>query len=274
MAATPLNPDAPVVAGYGVDTFQVGGLLYQTDFSDVDQWVLQMQPQPESELVPRTSLEDGVLDIYAPGRGCTAWLNRPFTGPIVITYKVLCPLDTLGDEGIQARDLNNFWHATDPGRAAGIFDAQHYTGSFVTYHEMRGYYASSGGGGATGNKTTRFRRYPRWIEGADVPHLALNEQDGNPEFLIVPGQWHTIQLVAFNGLVQYLFDGKVVYEIKEGDTVVVEDRDKSTPAATSVSYTLDAFPAYTQGYFGFRMVASHHQYADLKVHRLVPHADR
>lgn len=270
----PPTPHSPVIAGYGVGTFKVAELLYETDFSDADKWVLQIQPQPESTLEPRTSMEDGVLDIYAPERGCTAWLNQPFSGPIAITYRVRCPLDTLDDPGIQARDLNNFWHATDPSRSLGVFDAEHYTGNFVTYHEMLGYYASSGGGGKTGNKTTRFRRYPRWVKGKDVPHVALNEQDGNPEFLIVPGQWHTIQLVAFNGLVQYLFDGRVVYEIKEGDTVAVEDRDASTPALTQTPYTLDDFPAYTQGYFGFRMVATHHQYTDLKVHRLVAHSPR
>ena len=34
---TSANDDAPVIAGYGVGTFEVGELLYETDFSDADQ---------------------------------------------------------------------------------------------------------------------------------------------------------------------------------------------------------------------------------------------
>ena len=85
------NDDAPVVAGYGVGTFAVGELLYETDFSDAEQWTLQIQPKPDSDLKPRVSMDNGMLDVYAPERGCTAWLNDPFEGPIVITYQVRCP---------------------------------------------------------------------------------------------------------------------------------------------------------------------------------------
>ena len=42
---------------------------------------LQIQPKPDSELKPRVSMENGVLDIYAPERGCTAWLKQSFERP-------------------------------------------------------------------------------------------------------------------------------------------------------------------------------------------------
>ena len=269
-APMPSSSNTPIVAGHGVGTFQVGELLYATDFSDTENWTLQIDAAQDSQLKPRVLADNGMLDIYAPQAGVTGWLNRSFSGPIAITYRVRCPLETQGDPGIQARDINNFWHASDPTRERGVFDAQQYTGSFRNYSEMRAYYASSGGGGKIGNRTTRFRRYPRAVAGQPVPHLALNNQDGNPDHLITPGKWHTVQLVAYNGLAQYLLDGEVVYEIHEGDEVIVEGVEGDDPRNRAVTYTREAFPAHTSGHFGLRMVATHHQYTDLTIHRLVP----
>ncbi|MEN8734492.1 MAG: DUF6250 domain-containing protein, partial [Lentimonas sp.] len=125
---------------------------------------------------------------------------------------------------------------------------------------------STGGGGGTGNQTTRFRRYPRHNPDAqDVQHIALNDRDGDPDYLITPGKWHTVQLVAADGVAQYIMDGKVFYEIRVGDEVAIE-RGKDPVSKTT--YNHKEFPQHTEGYLGLRLVKSHHQYADLKVYQL------
>lgn len=260
----------PLVLGYGVEAFVVGEELYSTDFSDTENWVYQMSENVESDLEAVVKMGDGMMDLYMPAMGCTAWLNKKFEGPIAIVFQVRCPLETIDGANIIATDMNNFWNCSDPRNFDAVLKETetHYNGDFVSYHEMQGYYASTGGGY---NTTTRFRRYPRWIDGKDIPHLSLNAQDNNPEHLIVPGKWHTVQLVACDGLVQYLQDGKVIYEIKYGDTILSEDRSSKKQEQTEAAmYTREAYPAFTSGYFGFRLVRTHHQYRNLKVYQLDP----
>ncbi|VGO16547.1 hypothetical protein PDESU_05138 [Pontiella desulfatans] len=259
----------PLVLGYGKEAFTVGNELYATEFADPENWVVQVA-DVDSPTKERVTFEAGMLDLYMPDRGCTAWLNKPFKGPITIVYNVRCPLETEKDDGILATDINNFWHCSDPRNFDAVLTTTqtHYHGGFLGYHEMRGYYACTGGGR---NRTTRFRRYPRWKDGKDIPHIAVNANDGKKEFLIEPGTWHTIQLVYCDGLLQYIKDGLVVYEFKEGDAITVETRDKDNRRQKhEETYTLDKFPAYDEGYFGFRMVGSHHQYKNLKIYELVP----
>lgn len=269
------NPQAtatvePIVAGYGAETFTIGKLLYETDFSDTENWTLQIQEQKDPNLKERIKIEDGIMDLYMPSMGCTAWLNKKLSGPIAITYEVRCPEETDNGDSIQARDINNFWHCSDPR----VFDANlketdtHYNGGFGSYNEMQGYYASTGGGGHKGNQTTRFRRYPRQRDGADIPHIALNDKDGNPDYLVTPGKWHTIQLVAHDGMAQYIMDGKVFYEIKYGTPITVESNKDGKKVATEQLYTREEFPSYNEGYFGFRLVRTHHQYRNLKIYQL------
>jgi hypothetical protein len=261
----------PLVLGYGQTAFTLGEQLYSTDFSDKKNWVVQVSTD-NTKYKERVKFEDGMLDLYMPNRGCTAWLNKKFSGPITIVYQVRCPVETLKDDGIIATDINNFWNCSDPKKFDAVLKTTktHYHGGFLGYHEMSGYYACTGGGK---NRTTRFRRYPRWKNGKDIEHLAVNWNDRKPEYLIVPGTWHTIQLVACNGLLQYIKDGQVVYEFKEGDTVTVESSKSGKREKTEVTYTQDKFPAYNEGYFGFRMVGSHHQYTNLKVYQLTPIAE-
>lgn len=261
-----------VVAGYGEDLFTIGELLYETDFSDKENWVIQVEKKDDPKLQEKIKIEGGILDLYMPAKGCTAWLKKKFSGPIAITYEVLCPIETDNGDSIQARDINNFWHCSDPSEFDAIFDSTdtHYHGGFVSYHNMRGYYASTGGGGHVGNQTTRFRRYPRHLDSQDIPHISLNDKDGQEDYLITPGKWHTIQLVAHDGMAQYLMDGKVFYQIQYGDKIMVESRDSGEPRTTEQTYNREDFPAYEEGYFGFRLVRTHHQYRNLKVYQLNP----
>lgn len=259
----------PLVLGYGKEAFTVGKLLYATDFSDTENWVNQISENPDSNAAAVVKMGDGIMDLYMPALGCTAWLKKKFEGPIAIVYQVRCPLETIDGKDIIATDINNFWNCSDPRDFDAVLTATdtHYKGGFVSYHEMLGYYASTGGGL---NTTTRLRRYPRWIDGKDIPHISLTSQDGNPAHLIVPGKWHTIQLVACDGLVQYIQDGKVVYEIKYGDTIMSESSVDGKPVQAETTYARNAYPAYASGYFGFRMVRTHHQYRNLKIYQLDP----
>lgn len=272
-AGTDLLPKAePVVVGYGADAFSIGELLYETDFSDTNHWVFQIEKTDDPSLKGRIRFDNGIMDLYMPAIGCTAWLNIKFEGPVAIVYQVKCPPERINGDSVQARDINNFWHCSDPRRFNAVLmrNGHLYNGDFTSYHEMQGYYASTGGGGHVGNKTTRLRRYPRRIDGKDVPHLSLNGQDDNPEHLIRPGEWHTLQLVACDGLLQYIQDGRVVYEIKYGDRIMSESRADGTPVKEERIYSRKDYPAYTEGFFGFRMVRTHHQYRDLKIYRLDP----
>lgn len=258
------EPEALAI-GYGADAFTIGDVLYSDSFNKPEDWVIQIE-QNQSENDPIAAFVDGTFDAYMPARGCTAWLKQKFEGPIAIVYQIKCPEETLDFPEIQARDINNFWHATDLESEEGLFDSTRYTGSFGSYHKMHGYYASTGGGGAEGNHTTRFRRYPRQdLDGNDVEHIALNSRDENPDYLITPGKWHTVQLVAFNGIAQYIVDGKVVYEIKEGDEIEIQ---KGGDPIQQASYTHEAFPVHNAGYFGLRLVRTHHLYKNLKIYRL------
>ena len=258
----PTTPLRPVVAGYGVESFTVGEQLYATDFDDPENWDIQLQERADSPLKGRFAFADGMLDIYAPNTGCTAWLKRDFEGPLAIVYRFRCPKETQRDEGISPRDANNFWMASDPDPKGSLFDRTRYTGDFGDYSRMHAYYASSGG---RKNSSVRMRRYPHQNKaGKGITHLALTAQDGNRKFLLTAGKWHTVQLVAFNDIIQYFFDGQLVYEMRAGDRVRIERNKKETQGA----YDVKRFPPYTHGYFGFRLTSTHHQHKDFAVYRL------
>ncbi|MGC6427593.1 MAG: hypothetical protein ACON5H_11450 [Akkermansiaceae bacterium] len=79
-----------------------------------------------------------------------------------------------------------------------------------------------------------------------------------------------VQLVSFDDLVQYIVDGKMVYEIKHGDPVATEHVEKGKRVDSTAGYTAGKYPFYRDGYFGFRMVGTHYFYSNFRVHRLIP----
>ena len=146
-----------------------------------------------------------------------------------------------------------------------------YTGKFSSYDKIHGYYASTGGGGAIANRTTRMRRYPREVHGKPAEHLMLNDKDGKPGYLITPGKVMSVQLVAYDDVTQYIVDGKLIYQIVVDDRIKVEGRDsQGKPTVQEAVYDLDRFPIYREGYFGFRMVGTHHIYTNFRVVALEP----
>ncbi len=251
----------PIVKGYGENHFTVGKLLYENSFTNPDDWHIQTEKTP-SKYAPRVDFRNNTLEVLMPGRGATIWNKQEFSGNITITYNVKAPSTYVSELGIAVRDINNFWHATHPDQAELIFDDTIYDGAFPSYHTLNGYYTSIGG---RDNTTTRMRRYPRMIAADAVSHISLTERDEQLPYLIQPDKMHFIQVVVFEDLVQYLVNGEVFYEIKSGDLVQVTHPNGSIETQL---YDLDLFPPYSKGWFGFRLVNTHHIYSDFKVHAL------
>ena len=260
--------EGPLVRGHGVGLFKVGPLLAQDDFENLDNWVVQVEERSGFG-PPHVEARDNSLDCLLPGRGCTVWFKKKLPTRVTITYNVLCPTPKPAIKGVQPRDVNNFWMATDPDDPdRGLFDSERYTGKFSSYDKMQGYYASTGG---RDNLTTRMRRYPREVSGKPVEHVALNDKDGKQAYLITPDKVTTVQLVAYDDVIQYIVDGKLNYQIRRGDRIQLEGRDsEGQPVQREAVYDLDRFPVYEKGYFGFRMVGTHHIYTNFKVYALQP----
>src|SRR5699024_7507442 len=119
----------PVITGYGEGDFEVGQLLYSSDFQHPDEWEVQME-QTNAEAEPRIDFRNGFLEVLRPSRGATIWNKNKFSGNIAITYKVQAPSTYVDELGIVVRDINAFWHASDPEDPDALFDPQKYTGAF------------------------------------------------------------------------------------------------------------------------------------------------
>jgi hypothetical protein len=261
--------------GYALERFSVGQLMEQDDLADQEQflqhWIVQ-QSQSDSQLTRYVRIEKGKLHVHDP-RGCTIWYKTMFSVPLIISYRVTCPSEYNSNMDIVPRDINQFWMAVtpknvDPNAAGGLFDKNTYDGEFDSYHDLLGYYASTGGGSVTkNNRTTRLRRYPRKMGDTLSDHVALCSRDDQKEFLIVPDKEHLVQLVAAGDIVQYIFDGKIVYELKKGESVdILNDDNKAVKKGV---WGNEPWTIYQQGYFGFRMTRTHHIYSDFRVYRLI-----
>ena len=262
----------PVVLGDGLERFKIGPEIFRDDFSNLENWVVQIQ-EKEGFVELSVVARNNTLDCLLPSRGCTVWLKKKLPSRITITYDVICPTPNPPISGVHPRDINNFWMASDPvDPDQGLFDSTRYTGAFGSYDKMNGYYASTGGGSnAKANVTTRMRRYPREVDGKPKEHIALNDKDEKPGYLITPDKVMKIQLVAYDDLVQYIVDGKLIYEMSQGDTIQIEDRNEEGNRIKSEGrYDLDRFPVYDEGYFGFRMVGTHHIYSNVRIYSLMP----
>ena len=260
----------PLVLGRGAQRFEVGDVLYQDDFDSLDRWVVQIE-QKEGFPKPHVEAKNQTLDCQVPGRGCTIWFKEKLKTRLAITYQVVCPKPLNGVRGLEPKDVNNFWLASDPesltGIGKGLFDSSRYDGGFGSYSKMSGYYASTGGGR---NKTTRMRRYPREKNGQPLEHIALKDRDGQRDYMIPIGKVMQVQMIAFDDLLQYIVDGRIVYEIAFGDDVTVEKFKRGKKLQDNARYDADKFPFYKEGYFGFRMVGTHHIYSKFRVYELKP----
>ena len=209
--------------------FRPGPILYQDDFSHgLDRWT------PELERPGTVEARGSALNIDVPA-GCTLWWKPELSGPVLIQYEAI--MVRRGGPNDRVSDLNCFWMATD-ARSPGDFFAVPRSGKFADYDQLRTYYVGLGG---NSNTTTRFRRY---IGRQDDRPLLPEHDLRSSEFLLRPNVAQTIRLVAFGDRIQYLRDGRLIFDFT------------------------DAAP-YTRGRFGLRTTASHVLVRQFRVYRLI-----
>ena len=262
--------------GYAGEYYRIGAIVQQDRLDNQDtfekNWLFQFS-QADLKLPRYARIENGSLQVHDP-RGCIIWNKSKLEGPIMISYWVTAPSFYNEGNDIVPRDINQFWMANtpeglDPNAPGGLFDSKKYNGDFKSYDRLKGYYASTGGGTVTNNnRTTRLRRYPRQQNEKLINHIALCTRDDNKDFLIVPNQRHHIQLVAASDIVQYIFDGKIVYELKKGDAIDIRNDAKKEDKIAEGIWGTGLWKSYNSGYFGFRMTRTHHVYSDFEVFRL------
>jgi hypothetical protein len=268
-------PGGKTLYGYARSRFSTGDVIYEDKLDDQEMflknWVVQ-QSRADPKLERYARISGGRLHVHDP-RGTTIWFRQKLKGPVMISYRVSCPSEYFSGTDIMPRDINQFWMAVDPSNPnpdlpGGLFDTGRYNGSFGTYDALNCYYASTGGGNVTdNNRTVRFRRYPRSMNKKDIPHVALDDKDGKAEFLIEPDREYLVQLVAADDIVQFIFDGKLVYEIQEGDPVAVSNGTEGSK--DNGKWGSEPWTIYREGWFGFRMTRTHHVYRDFKVYSLI-----
>ena len=199
--------------------------LFTDDFEHgLRQWVVEQQPGGT------VTAHEGRLVIKDRG-GCTVWFRAPLEAPVVIRYEATI------SSASRVSDLNCFWMASDPANPGDIFAARPVRdGRFSTYDRLKAYYVGYGG---NENTTTRFRRY----DGTGARPLDPRHNLRAAEFLLRPDHEYHLALVATReGLVQFIRDGQVVFEVRD-------------PAP------------FTRGWFGFRTLHSEMELRHFRVER-------
>lgn len=200
-------------------------LTLSDDFSQgLANWVIENNS--DSTIV---TVDTNVVDIVAP-KGFTMWYKQPLEGDAVIRYEAY----VVGEGGPYDRvsDLNCFWMAQDPAFPDDFFARTKWrNGVFGRYYSLRMYYVGYGG---NHNTTTRFRKYDGDYEAfqknTQRPDIIAEFTD--PDHLITPNRWYTIEIRMEGKQVTYLMDGKPVFD-----------------------HTDDA--PYRNGYFGIRTTQNH-----------------
>lgn len=204
-------------------------LIYEEHFENgLQNWKVEQMPGGK---VSNTHGKLEIIDVA----GCTIWFKQHLQGPIMIQYDAF----VIDEGGPQDRvsDLNCFWMAKDPENPDNLFaSSEGRGGKFSNYDSLRLYYMGVGG---HDNSKTRFRRY---TGNGERPLLAEHDLT-HPKFLIQPNTLTKIKIIAFNGIIQYYRDGKLI-----------------------VNY-IDHVP-YTSGYFGLRTVNNHMTIDNFKVFKL------
>ncbi len=207
--------------------YVVGELLYADDFEgDLANWVW------EGDVEPR--ITDARLELRTMV-GLTVWFRHRIEGNVLIEYTRQAWAD--GGEYDFVRDLNCFWQANDPEHPDDFWARSEWRdGQFGNYATLTQYYVGYGGGN---NTTCRFRRYV----GQAPPPDPIHHYDGNPHYLIAPTHVYRFQLVYFDGLVQFIRDGEVIFELNDPEP-------------------------YAAGHFGFRTTHNHEFIDGFRVYRL------
>lgn len=208
--------------------FRVGEVLFKDDFRDgLQQWFMELENGGKVDVL------NGELVIDVPA-GCTVWFKPLIEGPVMIEYEAT--VISAGGPNDRVSDLNCFWMARD-SRNEKDLPGYKRSGKFADYNQLRCYYVGLGG---NGNTTTRFRRY---IGDARLRPLLPEHDLSDSKDLITANVSQRLRLVAFNSLIQFYRDDRLVF-------------------------TMDDPAPYTSGWFGFRTVSNHMLIRHFRVHRL------
>lgn len=206
-----------------------GKLIFSEDFEEgLENWKAEQMPGGIVEN------KDGKLEIV-DAAGCTIWFTKKLEGPIMIEYDAVVLKN--GGPHDRVSDLNCFWMAVDPENPTNLFEnSEKRGGKFSNYDSLQLYYVGLGG---HFNTKTRFRRYV-----GDGQKPLLPEHDlTNEESLIQANQLNKIRIIAFNGIIQYYRNGKLLFSINDENP-------------------------YTSGYFGLRTVDNHMTVDNFQVYQL------
>lgn len=200
-----------------------GALLHRDDFDGpLAGYVSEYARKPGNAIANR----DGRLEIDVDS-GATVWLDKPLAGDVLISFTRRVVM--AGGRNDRLSDLNQFWMARDPARAA-LFTR---SGRFEDYDDLELYYAGVGG---NSNTTTRLRRY------GQGQRLLVGERR-EPAFLLEANRDYQVEIALYRGCTRLRIDGREVFAYR------------------------DAQP-YTRGYFGFRTTWSHQSIDNLTIHQL------
>jgi Domain of unknown function (DUF6250) len=211
-----------------------GGLIARDDFrAGLAQWHL------EAEQPARIEARDGALDVDSPA-GVTLWFKPRLQGPLRIQFEAVAVSE--GGVNDQASDLNVFWMASNRDGTEPVY-ARPRSGKFAEYNDLLTYYVGLGG---NRNSTSRFRRYI----GDPVSRPLLPEHDlSAPDTLLTPNVWQTITLIADGSRIEYLRDGRRLFQFND-----------SAP--------------YVSGWFALRSTYSHLRIRNLTIHALADRSRR
>ena len=198
---------------------------YNSNHLTKSDWVVEQQPGGT------VTFNNNVLEII-DAKGCTVWFKHALEGNVSISYDATIIKN--GGEFDRASDLNCFWMATDPNKPDDFFkNSKNRAGKFTNYHELLQYYVGYGG---HHNTKTRFRRY----NGEQNSPLLKEHDLTASQFMITPNKKMRVTLIADGQKVQYLMNGKLIFELED-----------SAP--------------YRKGYFGIRTVNNHMKIENLEI---------
>jgi hypothetical protein len=202
--------------------YTIDKMLLQENFTSLNNWVIEKdKKQSEKVFTENNKL---ILDTYD---GVSVWFKQELKRNILISFKRKVVMDSC--KNCRLSDLNQFFMTTEPNGSLSF----NRKGGFAEYDSLNMYYVGMGG---NYNSTTRFRKYNKGDkkivgEFTDAAHL------------LEPNKEYLIEIVCYNGLIQFKVDGSIFFSWKDEQP-------------------------YTHGYFAIRSTRSKQEISDLKIYQL------
>ena len=180
-------------------SIKVGKLLYEDNFSNLDNWIVERPDAEDSKVL--TEQGKLVIDVST---GATVWFKKKLQGDICIEYRRKVIVE--GGKNDRLSDLNTFWMANDP-RNKNLFTR---SGVFSEYDSLLLYYVGFGG---NTNSTTRFRKY----KGTGERTLLAEYLD--QEHLLQPNKEYLVRIIVRKGTTRFFIDGKEYFSLTDSDPI-------------------------------------------------------